>query len=532
VKLSIDRCLEHKLLNGFQQQGHEIPRIRGGGGEKKASLLDVAQSLWEGTIIHACCKMNAKGTLVKDNIIGYVDGIEQSSCDKIICFVVVFSMGTKGLIEEIPMKVNAKKLFVVKCLTDEGKIAEYWSNKKKWKLRKVPINPSVGSSPLEHDEILQVVKSINSGISGTLDKERTVRDLFLKLGSLKSLGEVLLRIYLNSTDSDMKLKHFGQFQDNQMILWLSNDPQALFLVDVNISFDQLQKFPEWPLWPNQQDIQRLTHGHTIQKVVQSLLTKVCIENSLDDGMEAIVLQNLEEFALKDPKGNSIDFFNTLLCILSLFDENGFFRFSINDIKQMLLSTMDFSKCNQLHLNPIKLIDHRRMTGPKLQCCICDLGTENIIPRYSTKDRSTFVGVGCSLLSSAAKSNYSITSANSGMENIKRIMLSLVENIPLDLYTSDKSVSSYETNICNSQMKNTWKDFVLVSCNVAMLGQAVIQLILSLDCTKLPYWWQDKNTGWTQASVVGGVSSFAELHHHMIVLDLAILEFKYNHKIQM
>jgi len=146
------------------------------------------------------------------------------------------------------------------------------------------------------------------------------------------------------------------------------------------------------------------------------------------------------------------------------------------------------------------------------CRSCTLGTEK-----SISESFGYESLSCYLCC-----DKSLSSTKLGIAHLNSLLLAVESRIPdfLKLVPKDN-----ETNkaccLWTSTKHNMWRVLVENTHSSRVLLQAFILLLGAIDQTKLPMWWNHKNTGW-QMPVEDDTSM---LYCHLYVLEAAVGEVK-------
>ena len=203
----------------------------------------------------------------------------------------------------------------------------------------------------------------------------------------------------------------------------------------------------------------------------------------------------------------------------------------------------FSCCSCSDSREIVSITNREC----LQCSLCNLDAEEVL-QVNTMERETesgrgemeymeqptysYRGIGCAIAGNILGPRPDDFATKNGgfLSYAKRLLLLIASKIPPHLRTTYDLVDSI--NAVGDLSKRMWKTdggsdfrrFVMQSSSVQMLTQAFVVLLASFQKSKLPLWWSGE-AGWSSSAfVLLHSSSKASLILHMLLCDIALVEY--------
>jgi hypothetical protein len=484
-----------------QSNGSLCERIRGGGFLERRPLNLLSKILWNRTIVHGHCKTTlANNEHGQAKFIGYIDVL--ATCDNVAMMdnqsVIIFYLSNVGVTAELePMRIPTKKLFLVEILSDEQRFADMWVNRNKnlaIKETKIPSN-RLGSD--NHCEtILQVVDLHCDLAASVLSAECTTHneapednlvEMFRTFGSLRYTDKELLRVIFSQSF------HFiGELQDGQNLIWLQNDPKAIYILSTSFSkqhakhlsvacgmasasnYQQYVKLgmdagqnshlPSTKLcsimrschsfsflpskWLNielfEKSIARLSEGSAIVKLMnymskQCNLTDIVKVTTILSKKRSSIPRLDEEYLMSTIKeiGGSLSaeivdssFSKVFMTILNT---TSFF----DDDGLFRLSTeqlsMEMKSKHYIEKEDLVYLDlkvHQTTDNVDQTCNICDLGSEPVLPRMSCQEKNQYQGLGCTTVSRMCLSfDSDFELAKGRLGYIKNLLLSIPKQIP-------------------------------------------------------------------------------------------------------
>jgi hypothetical protein len=261
---------------------------------------------------------------------------------------------------------------------------------------------------------------------------------------------------------------------------------------------------------------------------------------MNDGLRQTVAE------LRAPNSSSLSSLFQLwdrICHLFEIEQTGLFRYTHNELLRSIFARganhgpSGKVDC-EIHSCDDKKSDDDSRKG-HVGCSLCTLPWEKTIAWTDSSaeggrepsDAETYFGAGCSLINNLIRSGGSssddMKAVPGYLGDAKSLLLQVASKVPDSIKLSDESTPIDPLSglrLWNEHYFDVWKSFVMDATCTAMLAQAFITLLTSIQKNRLPSWWNGEGTGWSTAQVVIASPSLSSLLLHVYVLDAAIAEF--------